>query len=156
MGHLTNMALSSAGTAAGVIGGASGALAKLFDKSRPRGLFTKPSQGLSHLQFVPRVLTGPGAVAVIGLSGLASIASDVHANMGSVKVGKVKYGDSMNRMTAPYTTGAVKAMNEAANGDYGTFYEMAAPMFRSDNVVARTLDDYGANPAFISSLYNMR
>ena len=138
------------------LGGITGGLAYLTDRSRPKSLFTRPGKGISNMEFVPRVFTGPGVALAIGLTGLASIASDAHYGAGASKVGRVSYADGPAKMTKSFTSGAVEAMNEAANGDYAVFSEMAAPMFKSNNQVARVIDDYGANPAMIRSVYGMR
>lgn len=64
--------------------------------------------------------------------------------------------DGPARMTKSYTSGAIPAMMQASNGNYAAFSDMAEEVVSGhNNVLGSVLDDYGANPAMIASLYGM-
>lgn len=69
------------------------------------------------------------------------------------RMGRVTYADGLTRMTNSYTTGAVKAMKRASQGDYQAFAGMAQNVVKSPGI--SRLDDFGADPAMISALYHM-
>lgn len=116
---------------------------------------TKPNTlanggGLSSF-LIPRRLNTAGGLTVVGAMGTFMLANEGIKGRNRAKLGKIRYSDSMARMTNSFTTGAVSAMKEASGGNYAAFSDMA------EEVVTRpfALDDYGATPDLISALYNM-
>lgn len=139
----------------GIIGGTGKVMGKFADHSRPDGWFSKAGQGWAGGDFVPRVATWRGfGVVTAGMLGVQLI-SDMHNNMGNVKTGRVSYADGPSKMTKPFTSGIVEAMQDASQGNYEIFSELASDVLKSPNALAR-MDDLGANPKMISALYNMR
>lgn len=176
MGLATKAVTGAARTAAGVTGMAAGAaslawdigkipltigsgagklMAKLTDKRRGPTWFSRPSRGISHSEFVPRIATGAGAAVVTAGAIGMSLVSDIFHGLGNGVTGKVSYANGASKMTNGYTTGVVEAMHNAAQGDYGIFSELADDVLSSPNLIAK-IDDLGANPKMIRSLYNMR
>ncbi len=109
--------------------------------------------GLSSL-LVPRKLNKKGGALLVGAVGAATMVQEGAKGNSKAKIGRVSYGESMSRMTGVFGTGAAQAMRSASGGDYEVFSDMASGVLESPNLVTQ-LDDFGANPAMISALYNM-
>ncbi len=88
--------------------------------------------------------------AGIALSGIAKSALEARNRR---VMGYTTYQDGLARMTSSYTTGVVPAMKRASQGDYQAFAGLAEGVVRSPGL--SHIDDFGANPAMISALYNM-
>lgn len=129
-------------------------LGKFADKSR-KGFFTRASKGIKEMEFVPRVLTAPGMLVTTGLVLGGTLVSDMLTGYGESRTGPVTYAEGHSKMTAPFTSGAVPAMKRASRGDPEVFRELANEAVSSSSMLAHAIDDHGANPAFIRSLYNM-
>lgn len=96
-------------------------------------------------------------LAVVAVGGTAlSFANEGLKARNINKMGKISYMDGPARMTKSYTSGAIPAMMQASNGNYAAFSDMAEEVVSGhNNVLGSVLDDYGANPAMIASLYGM-
>ena len=116
--------------------------------------FSRPGEGISRSEFVPRVATAGGAAVVTaGALGLQFVSDVVHG-LGEHGIGRVTYADGASKMTNSFTTGVVEAMQEASRGNYDIFADMADDVLASPNLISK-IDDLGANPKMISALYNM-
>ena len=113
------------------------------------------SGGLSSV-LIPRKVNAKG-LAVVAVGGTAlSFGNEGLKARNTNKMGKISYMDGPARMTKSYTSGAIPAMMQASNGDYAAFSDMAEEVVSGhNNVFGSILDDYGANPAMIASLYGM-
>ena len=111
--------------------------------------------GLSSI-LIPRKVNGKG-VAVLAVGGTAlSLGNEGLKARNTNKMGRISYMDGPARMTKSYTSGAIPAMMQASNGNYAAFSDMAEEVVSGhNNVFGSILDDYGANPAMIASLYGM-
>lgn len=123
-------------------------------------IFTSPNTiddhgGWSSL-IIRRKVNGAGLALIVGGGAALSIGNEGLKARNVNKMGKILYMDGPARMTKSFTTGAVPAMMRASNGNYGAFSDMAQEVVSGHgNLVGSVLDDYGANPAMIASLYNM-
>ena len=112
--------------------------------------------GLSSL-FVPRKVNAKGAAFLIGGAAVFNTGKEGLKAHNANKMGRISYMDGPARMTKSFTSGAVPAMMEASQGNYEVFSDMAEEVVSGhNNVFGSILDDYGANPAMIASLYGMR
>ncbi len=68
-------------------------------------------------------------------------------------MGYTTFQDGLTRMTDSHGSDVIEVMKRSAQGDYGTFAELATPVMRSPGL--GRIDDFGANPALIASLYHM-
>ena len=111
--------------------------------------------GLSSL-IMPRKVNGKG-LAVLAIGGTAlGIGNEGLKARNINKMGKISYMDGPARMTKSYTSGAIPAMMQSSNGNYAAFSDMAEEVINGhNNIFGSVLDDYGANPAMIASLYGM-
>lgn len=102
-------------------------------------------------------LTGPATAAVLAGVGLVTAVPALVQARNVNTMGRISYGDGPARMTKSYTTGAVQAMKRASGGNYEVFSDMAKDVVKGNSIspISHVLDDYGANPAMISALYNM-
>ena len=122
--------------------------------------FTSPNNlsnggGLSSI-FMPRKLNAKGAGVLIGGALLVSATGEGLKSRNVGKMGKISYMDGPARMTKSYTSGAVPAMMNASQGNYEVFSDMAEEVVNGHmNPIGSVLDDYGATPAMIASLYGM-
>ena len=105
---------------------------------------------------VPKKVNGKG-LAVVAVGGTAlSFANEGLKARNTNKMGRISYMDGPARMTKSYTSGAIPAMMQASNGNYAAFSDMAEEVVSGhNNAFGSVLDDYGANPAMIASLYGM-
>lgn len=105
---------------------------------------------------VPRKVNGKG-VAVLAVGGtVLGMGNEGLKARNTNKMGRISYMDGPARMTKSYTSGAIPAMMQASNGNYAAFSDMAEEVVSGhNNVFGSVLDDYGANPAMIASLYGM-
>lgn len=96
----------------------------------------------------------PGAIAgIAGIVGGATMINEGVKGHNTSKLGKVTYANGPARMTSSFTTGSVEAMKKVSHGNYEIFSELANDTVKTRNI--QGLETYGANPALISSLYNM-
>ena len=122
--------------------------------------FTSPNNianhgGLSSL-LIPRKVNAKGAALLIGGAAVLNTGKEGLKTRNTNKMGKISYMDGPARMTKSYTSGVVPAMMKASNGNYAAFSDMAEEVVSGhNNVCGSILDDYGANPAMIASLYGM-
>ena len=122
--------------------------------------FTSPNNiankgGLSSL-LIPRKVNAKGAALLIGGAAVLNTGKEGLKARNANKMGKISYMDGPARMTKSYTSGAIPAMMQASNGNYAAFSDMAEEVVSGhNNVFGSVLDDYGANPAMIASLYGM-
>lgn len=110
-------------------------------------------RGLTGL-LVPYKFSGLGLGVAVAAPIVGSIGATISAASNRAAVGRVTYTPSMARMVGGTNTGAVEAMKRASGGNYGVFSEMAEKVV-SRGGISSFVDDYGANPAMISALYNM-
>ena len=105
---------------------------------------------------IPRKANGKG-VAVLAVGGtVLGMGNEGLKARNTNKMGRISYMDGPARMTKSYTSGAIPAMMQASNGNYAAFSDMAEEVVSGhSNVFGSVLDDYGANPAMIASLYGM-
>lgn len=149
---LVNATLKGGAWTASKLGNAFG---RFTDTERGATWFSRPSRGISSSEFVPRIATARGAGVVTALALGAEFVGDVISGASGHSLGKVSYADGMSKMTKPFTTGVVEAMHEASQGNYEIFSDMAEEVIKPKNLLSK-VDDFGANPRFISALYNMR
>lgn len=122
--------------------------------------FTSPNNianggGLSSL-LIPRRVNAKGAAVLIGGAAVLTTGKEGLKARNVNKMGKISYMDGPARMTQSYTTGAVQAMMKASNGNYEAFSDMAEEVVNGHmNPIGAVLDDYGATPAMVASLYGM-
>ena len=122
--------------------------------------FTSPNNianhgGLSSL-LIPRKVNAKGAALLIGGATVFNTGKEGLKARNTNKMGRISYMDGPARMTKSYTSGAIPAMMQASNGNYAAFSDMAEEVISGhNNVFGSVLDDYGANPAMIASLYRM-
>ena len=122
--------------------------------------FTSPNNiankgGLSSL-LIPRKVNAKGAALLIGGAAVLNTGKEGLKARNANKMGKISYMDGPARMTKSYTSGAIPAMMQASNGNYAAFSDMAEEVVSGhNNVFGSVVDDYGANPAMIASLYGM-
>ena len=122
--------------------------------------FTSPNNianggGLSSL-LIPRRVNAKGAAVLIGGAAVLTTGKEGLKARNVNKMGKISYMDGPARMTQSYTTGAVQAMMKASNGNYEAFSDMAEEVVNGHmNSIGAILDDYGATPAMVASLYGM-
>ena len=111
--------------------------------------------GLSSV-LIPRKVNGKG-LAVVAVGGTAlSFGNEGLKARNTNKMGRISYMDGPARMTKSYTSGVIPAMMQSSNGNYAAFSDMAEEVVSGhNNVFGSVLDDYGANPAMIASLYGM-
>ena len=123
-------------------------------------MFTSPNTidrggGLSSL-IVRRKVNGAGLALIVGGGATLSIGNEGLKARNVNKMGKISYMDGPARMTKSYTSGAVPTMMKASNGNYEAFSDMAQEVVNGhNNLIGSVLDNYGANPAMIASLYRM-
>lgn len=123
--------------------------------------FTSPNTianggGLSSL-LIPRRVNAKGAAILIGGAAVLTTGKEGLKARNVNKMGKISYMDGPARMTQSYTTGAVQTMMKASNGNYEAFSDMAEEVVNGHmNPIGAVLDDYGATPAMVASLYGMR
>lgn len=103
---------------------------------------------------VPYRFSGLGLGVAIGAPIVGGIGAAMLSASNRAAVGRVTYQPTMARMVAGDNTGAVEAMKRISGGNYRTFSEMAESVVSSSGI-SHLIDDYGANPAMISALYNM-
>lgn len=122
--------------------------------------FTSPNTianggGLSSL-LIPRRVNAKGAAILIGGAAVLTTGKEGLKARNVNKMGKISYMDGPARMTQSYTTGAVQTMMKASNGNYEAFSDMAEEVINGHmNPIGAVLDDYGATPAMVASLYGM-
>lgn len=122
--------------------------------------FTSPNTianggGLSSL-LIPRRVNAKGAAILIGGAAVLTTGKEGLKARNVNKMGKISYMDGPARMTQSYTTGAVQTMMKASNGNYEAFSDMAEEVVNGHmNPIGAVLDDYGATPAMVASLYGM-
>lgn len=122
--------------------------------------FTSPNTianggGLSSL-LIPRRVNAKGAAILIGGAAVLTTGKESLKARNVNKMGKISYMDGPARMTQSYTTGAVQTMMKASNGNYEAFSDMAEEVVNGHmNPIGAVLDDYGATPAMVASLYGM-
>lgn len=122
--------------------------------------FTSPNTianggGLSSL-LIPRRVNAKGAAILIGGAAVLTTGKEGLKTRNVNKMGKISYMDGPARMTQSYTTGAVQTMMKASNGNYEAFSDMAEEVVNGHmNPIGAVLDDYGATPAMVASLYGM-
>ena len=122
--------------------------------------FTSPNNianggGLSSL-LIPRRVNAKVAAVLIGGAAVLTTGKEGLKARNVNKMGKISYMDGPARMTQSYTTGAVQAMMKASNGNYEAFSDMAEEVVNGHmNSIGAILDDYGATPAMVASLYGM-
>lgn len=122
--------------------------------------FTSPNTianggGLSSL-LIPRRVNAKGAAILIGGAAVLTTGKEGLKARNVNKMGKISYMDGPARMTQSYTTGAVQTMMKASNGNYKAFSDMAEEVVNGHmNPIGAVLDDYGATPAMVASLYGM-
>lgn len=122
--------------------------------------FTSPNTianggGLSSL-LIPRRVNAKGAAILIGGAAVLTTGKEGLKARNVNKMGKISYMDGPARMTQSYTTGAVQTMMKASNGNYEAFSDMAEEVVNGHmNPIEAVLDDYGATPAMVASLYGM-
>lgn len=120
--------------------------------------FTKPNimaegGGLSSL-IVRRRVNAKGAALVIGGAAVISAGNEGIKGHNAAKLGRITYGAGQQRMTNSFTSGAVQAMQRASGGNYAAFSDMAEEVVQSRSIIG-IVEDYGATPNMIASLYNM-
>lgn len=108
--------------------------------------------GLSSI-LIPYNTTVLGTVAAVGAIGMASMGAEGVKGHNRIKMGKVSYGGGPARMTGSFTSGAVEAMNNAADGNYQVFSDMASHVINKGGY--GKLETYGATPELVSALYGM-
>lgn len=146
----------------GGVGKLADSMSKFTDTSRAandkirngKTWFSRPGEGISHSEFVPRVATARGAGVITAASLGLQFVSDVIHGVGEHSVGRVTYANGASKMTNSFTTGVVDAMQEASRGNFEIFSDMADDVLSSPNLISK-IDDLGANPKMISALYNM-
>lgn len=113
-------------------------------------------EGLSSL-LVPRKFKVPVAIGVAAAAGPGlTLQNEAWKGKNLKRIGTVSYSNGMQRMTDSFTTGAVEAMNNAAQGNYAAFTDMAEEVVTSNSLnPMKAIDNYGVTPALISSLYGM-
>ena len=112
--------------------------------------------GLSSV-LIPRKVNAKGAAVLIGGAALIGTANEGLKARNVNKMGKITYANGPARMTKSYTSGAVPAIMQASQGNYEIFSDMAEEVVNGHlNIAGSILDDYGATPAMIASLYGMR
>lgn len=122
--------------------------------------FTSPNTianggGLSSL-LIPRRVNAKGAAVLIGGAAVLTTGKEGLKTRNVNTMGKISYMDGPARMTQSYTTGAVQTMIKASNGNYEAFSDMAEEVVNGHmNPIGAVLDDYGATPAMVASLYGM-
>ena len=122
--------------------------------------FTSPNTianggGLSSL-LIPRRVNAKGAAVLIGGAAVLTTGKEGLKTRNVNTMGKISYMDGPARMTQSYTTGAVQTMIKASNGNYEAFSDMAEEVVNGHmNPIGAILDDYGATPAMVASLYGM-
>ncbi len=102
---------------------------------------------------IPKVLSAKGVAAAVVGSSLFKVGKSGWQASNRLSMGQVSYADGMTRMTNSYTTGAVRAMKQASQGNYDVFSDMASQIVASPGF--SRVDDYGATPQMISALYGM-
>ena len=111
--------------------------------------------GLSSL-IIPRKINAKGAALVIGGAAIFNTGKEGLKSHNVNTMGKISYMDGPARMTKSFTSGVVPAMMEASQGDYAAFSDMAEEVVNGHmNPIGAVLDDYGATPAMVASLYGM-
>ena len=122
--------------------------------------FTSPNNiankgGLSSL-LIPRKVNAKGAALLIGGAAILNTGKEGLKARNVNKMGKISYMDGPARMTKSFTSGAVPAMMKSSKGNYEAFSDMAEEVVNGHlNTFGTVLDDYGATPAMIASLYGM-
>lgn len=109
--------------------------------------------GLSSF-LVPRRFNAPSAIAIMGGIGAFNMAKEGLKSHNRAKLGRVSYGDGLARMTDNFGSGVAKVAKRASYGNYNAFSDMTEEVVSSPGIVPK-IEDYGANPAFISALYHM-
>ena len=111
--------------------------------------------GLSSL-LIPRRVNAKGAAVLIGGAAVLTTGKEGLKTRNVNTTGKISYMDGPARMTQSYTTGAVQTMIKASNGNYEAFSDMSEEVVNGHmNPIGAVLDDYGATPAMVASLYGM-
>lgn len=110
--------------------------------------------GFSSL-LVPRKFKKEAAMGIAGVAVAGSLAGEGIKGRSRAKLGRVSYADGMSRMTNSFTTGAVNVARRTSKGNYEVFNDMIEETFNNGLSLSRTVDDYGATPEMISSLYGM-
>jgi len=108
--------------------------------------------GLSAL-LVRRKMTGTGAALVFGGMGAFNLANEGLKGHNRASLGKVS-ASYMHSTIAPHGTGAGQAIRRISGGNPVAFSELADDVVASPGIMGK-IDDYGANSALISALYNM-
>lgn len=102
---------------------------------------------------ITKQINARGFLAFSAIGGAIGIGKEALAAANRRKLGQITYQDGMTQMTNSFTTGLVPAMMKASKGDYQAFSGMAENVMKSHGLAK--IDDYGANAAMISALYNM-
>ena len=112
--------------------------------------------GLSS-KIIPVKVNAKGAALILGAGTVLNYGNEGLKSRNTMKMGRISYMDGPARMTKSYTSGAVPAMMNASQGNYAAFSDMAEEVVKGhNNFLGSILDDYGATPAMIASLYGMR
>ena len=130
-----------------VLGAAKTAAKPFFSPNDPT------ERGLTGL-LVPYKFSGLGLGVAIGAPIVGAVGASMLSASNRAAIGRVTYQPTMARMVGGDNTGAVEAMKRASGGNYKVFSEMAEGVVSRDGITG-IIEDYGANPAMISALYNM-
>lgn len=135
-----------------VLGGVAKAGKKIWSATTMDNLTPSTGGGLTSA-IIPKQVNFKGYLGLSGLVAGAGIFKEGFEASNRRKLGSVTYQDGMTRMVSSFTTGSVPAMMKASQKDYQAFAGMAQNVINSPGI--SHLDDFGANPAMISALYNM-
>lgn len=102
---------------------------------------------------ITKQINARGLIGFTAIGSAIGIGKEAFAARNRRMLGKITYMDGPTRMTGSFTTGAVEGMMKASHSDYETFAGMAENVLKSPGL--SRIDDYGANSAMISALYNM-
>lgn len=137
----------------GGVGHASAAVGKFAWKHDTMDNLPPLDGGGLSAAIIPKQINFKGFMTLSAVGAVVGIAKESLAAHNRITMGSVRYQDGLDCMTSSFTSGAVPAMMRGSKGDYQAFAGMAKKVVSSPGL--GRIDDFGANPAMISALYNM-
>ena len=105
-------------------------------------------------KLVPYQLTKTGIGVGMGLTGAASLGSEMLANRNRMRMGPITYTGGPARMTNNFSSGAIEAIQEATN-DPAVRADMLKRILHTDDGIINNIEEFGVDSSFLSAFYGM-
>ena len=105
-------------------------------------------------KLVPYQLTKTGIGVGMGLTGAASLGSEMLANRNRMKMGPITYTGGPARMTNNFSSGAIEAIQEATN-DPAVRADMLKRILHTDDGIINNIEAFGVDSSFLYAFYGM-